>query len=106
MFRMTRVMAAFAVSAALSMLSLPTQGAEPAGPNVTKIDSFLCKDVIRMTGEDRVIALSLLHGYYLGKKGAKEYQPSKLAQVSDDFVEYCLDHPQEQALSSFGRLAK
>ncbi len=106
MSKMSRMIVSLAIATTSLMLPLGAQAAEAAGPSVTKMNSFLCKDIMRMSGEDRVIALSLLHGYYLGKKGATEYQPGKLSQMSDDFVEYCLEHPNDQALGSFAKFAK
>lgn len=70
------------------------------------LNAFLCKDVMRMTGEDRSIAIAVLHGYVLGKKGATTYVPNALGGVTDQFLDYCLDHPSEKALPSFEKLAK
>lgn len=106
MSKMSRMIVSLAIATTSLMLPLGAQAAETAGPSVTKMNSFLCKDIMRMSGDDRMIALSLLHGYYLGKKGATEYQPAKLSQMSDDFVEYCLEHPGDQALGSFAKFAK
>ena len=65
-----------------------------------------CKDVMRLSGSDRDIALAFVHGYMLGKKGTTKYEVETLAQITDQFIDYCLDHPAENALQSFEKLAK
>jgi hypothetical protein len=42
----------------------------------------------------------------LGKKDAVSYDPTKLGKVTDEFIEYCLDHPGDKALATFEKLAK
>ena len=65
-----------------------------------------CKDVMRLSGSDRDIALAFAHGYRLGKKGTTVYEVEALAQITDRFIDYCLDHPAENALQSFEKIAK
>jgi hypothetical protein len=64
-----------------------------------------CKDVMRLSGSDRDIALAFAHGYVLGRKGTTQYDVDALAQVTDRFIDHCLDHPAENALRSFEKLA-
>lgn len=78
--------------------------AEP--PKSGDLGEFLCKDVMRMSGEDRQIALGAMHGYLLGKKGTTKYVPDELAKASDAFTEHCLDHPGEKALASLAKFVK
>ncbi len=66
----------------------------------------LCKDVMRMSGQDREVAVALAHGYVLGKKGTTQYVIQTLAQITDQFFDYCLDHPTENALQSFEKIAR
>ena len=70
------------------------------------LERYLCKDLMRMSGDDRVIALSALHGYTLGRKGTTKYVPSELSKTSDAFVEHCLSNPNDKALQAFTKLAK
>ena len=70
------------------------------------LENFLCKDVMRMSGEDRVIATSVLHGYTLGKKGTTKYVVADLSKITDSFVEHCLNNPNDKALQAFAKLAK
>ena len=93
----------FATAIALCMLS----GNGLAEPNDTKRDfsNLACKDVMRLSGTDRDIALAFTHGYMLGKKGTTEYDVDALAQVTDRFIDHCLDHPADNALQSFEKIA-
>ncbi len=65
-----------------------------------------CKEVMRLSGSDRDISLAFAHGYMLGKKGTTQYEVEALAQITDEFIDYCLDHPAENALQSFEKFAK
>lgn len=107
MFKRTQLMLS-ATLVATSFLIVPSVQAETtaAKEQVTKMDAFLCKDIMRLSSDERAIALGVLHGYYLGKAGATQYVSSKLGKQSDDFIEYCLDHPNDQALSTFAKFAK
>jgi hypothetical protein len=65
-----------------------------------------CKEVMRLSGEERDLAIAFAHGYMLGKKGTTKFEVEALAQVTDQFIDYCLDHPAENALASFEKFAK
>lgn len=65
------------------------------------INDYLCKDVMRMTGEDRSVSLGILHGYMLGVKGTTKFNHAELLGITDRFVENCLDNPQSKALEVF-----
>ncbi len=65
-----------------------------------------CKDVMRLSGEDREIALALVHGYVLGKKGTTKYDVETLAQITDRFIDHCLDNPKDNALAAFEKIAR
>ena len=70
------------------------------------LETYLCKDVMRTSGDDRLIALGLLHGYILGKKNTVKWVSADLGKVTDSFVEHCLSNPNENALQAFTKLAK
>lgn len=70
------------------------------------LSNYLCKDVMILSGEDREIALALVHGYRLGKKNTTRYVPEELAIATDNFMDYCLDHPKDNALAAFEKIAK
>jgi len=94
------------IPAALVALSLLYAPAGAAESEVIDITSDLCKDVMRIHDEDRAVTLGVLHGYMLGKKNATRFVADDLAKVSDQFIEYCLDNPNEKAMASFEKLAK
>lgn len=74
--------------------------------NSKDLNDFLCKDVMRLTGSERENALALLHGYSLGKNNTTEYQIEALAAVTDNFIDHCLDNPDDKALAAFEKIAK
>ena len=61
---------------------------------------------MRLSGQDRDVALALAHGYVLGRKGTTKYEIEVLAQITDKFIDYCLDNPKANALEAFERIAK
>jgi len=71
-----------------------------------RIDEVSCKDIMRTSGENRVTALAILHGYMLGKRGVTTIDAQAMGQTSDQFIEHCLDHPDDAALSSFETISK
>lgn len=107
MFKLGEVLAA---AAAMAVLSLPTGGAFAAQPqgekDVRDLGSSSCKEVMRLSGQDRDVALALAHGYVLGKKGTTKYEIEVLAQITDKFIDYCLDNPKANALDAFETIAK
>ena len=110
--RIRSLMSAAAVAASLLLVAghgvAQTSSAKAPGKSdqADDLDRYLCKDVVRMTGDDRIIALSALHGYMLGKKGTTKYVPAELSRISDAFVEHCLTNPNDKALQAFSKLAK
>ncbi len=70
------------------------------------LNVFLCKDIMRLSGSERENALALVHGYRLGKMGATQYDIETLSDLTDRFIDYCLDNPNDKALASFEKLGK
>ena len=81
-----------------------TNAGDPKGSK--DLSSYACKDVMRLSGAERDIALALLHGYRLGKKDTTQFETGALARATDSFLDYCLDHPDENALAAFAKVAK
>lgn len=102
MSKLTRPLVAAAL-VALSMLHWPAGAAEG---DELDINDYLCKDIMRMSDNERAISLGVLHGYRMGKKGATRFVSEDLSEMSNDFIEYCLDNPHEKALASFEKVAK
>ncbi len=77
------------------------------GPETSrKVSQFTCKDIMRMDGDDRDIAIAFLHGYLLGSKKADEFHTTTLAAATDQFIETCLDNPKRQALEIMQQATK
>lgn len=70
------------------------------------LNEYSCKDVMRLSGQDRDVALALTHGYVLGKKGTTKFEVDALAGITDKFIDYCLDNPKANALEAFERIAR
>ena len=85
-----------------------TQAQPDPNPDARTVDleTHLCKDVMRTSGDDRLIALALLHGYVLGSKGTTKWVSAELGKVTDAFVEHCLSNPNDVALQALAKLAK
>jgi hypothetical protein len=95
------------VAAAITVLILASSAALGDEPSTSKdLKTYTCKDAMRLSGEERVIALALLHGYNLGKKNTTQFNTEAMARVTDSFIDYCLDHPAEKALESFEKVSK
>jgi hypothetical protein len=74
--------------------------------NKKDLSEFLCKDVMRLSGSERENALALVHGYRLGKMNTTQYEIENLSDLTDRFIDYCLDNPNDKALASFEKLGK
>ena len=97
--------AALLVGGSFVLAEEPTEpAAAPEAPR--DLNDYLCKDLMRLSGSERESALALVHGYRLGKKDTTQFQVDELAALTDSFIEYCLDHPDDKALASFEKLAK
>jgi hypothetical protein len=90
-----------AVSAAISLLVATS--VLNAG-EMNDLNDFSCKDVMRLSGEERDISIAFVQGYMLGKSKDTKYDIEKLAGITDAFIDYCLDHPSEKALTSFEKV--
>jgi len=90
---------------ALPLLHAPA-GATEDEDRVVELNTYLCKDIMRMSGEERSVALAAYHGYVLGKKGATSISIGALNKISNNFIEQCLDNPHEKALATFEKLAQ
>lgn len=97
------LVAAFAVVTTLAFPA-PVPAADSLGADDLTVHT--CKDVMRLSGEDREIALALVHGYVLGKKGTTKYDVETLAQITDRFIDHCLDNPKDNALAAFEKIAR
>ena len=97
---------AAATLAALSLAGTNALAAEPPSQNARDLRDNTCKDVMRLSGQDRDVALALAHGYVLGKKGTTKFEIDRLALITDKFIDHCLDNPKDNALAAFEKIAK
>jgi len=93
-----------AVTSALFVGGSAALAEEPS--NKKDLSEFLCKDVMRLSGSERENALALVHGYRLGKMGTTQYDIETLSDLTDRFIDHCLDNPNDKALASFEKLGK
>ena len=103
------IAAALFVGGSLVLAEEPTgQAAAPeAAPAAPRdLNDYLCKDVMRLSGSDRESALALVHGYRLGKQNTTQFEVAALSELTDRFVEHCLDNPADKALAVFEKLGK
>ena len=74
----------------------------PAGAQAEKdrtVEQYLCKDVMRESGENRDVAIAFLHGFLLGKSGKSNFNVDTLRKQSDQFIEVCLEKPGDRAIN-------
>ena len=97
--RMLAVAAAAVLGSAVNIA-----GAQPQADRT--VDQYTCKDLMRDGGPTREIAVAFLHGYLLGKAGGSRFNLETLSKQTDDFVERCLDNPNEKALDAMMAVKK
>jgi hypothetical protein len=100
---MSKTRIAVAIAAAL----LAGLGVNPVWAQDTKdraVEQYLCKDVMRDSGANRDVAIAFLHGFLLGKSGNSKFNLDAVRKQSDDFVEFCLSHPDEKAVDVMAKI--
>jgi hypothetical protein len=93
-----------AVTSALLIGGLAIAAEEPSTQKDLSV--FVCKDVMRLSGSERENSLAFVHGYRLGKMDTTKYEIETLADLTDRFIDYCLDNPNDNALAVFEKLGK
>lgn len=101
----TRFLPAAAAVMTFILFSTAAGAAEPTDGK-RDFGTLSCKDIMRLSGEDRDIALAFAHGYRLGKMNTTRYDVDTLAQITDRFIDYCLDNPKDNALAAFEKIAR
>ena len=76
------------------------------GQEERDLNNYVCKDVMRMSGNNRDLAIGVLHAFLLGKKGTTQFEVSTLSEATDEFIEYCLDHPNDKALGVMEKMTQ
>ena len=65
----------------------------------TDIGDATCREVLTLSGEEKDFVIVFLHGYVLGTTGATSYNTDALADITDAFLNSCIDRPEESALT-------
>ena len=60
---------------------------------------------MRESGTNRDVAIAFLHGFLLGKSGSTKFNIDALHKHSTDFIERCLDNPNEKAIDAMSKVA-
>jgi hypothetical protein len=95
------------VVAVSAVLSLGFSGIAYAGDAKMKnVSEFLCKDILRTSGEDRDIAVAFMHGYLLGKSGKDAFNRDTLSAATDGFIEACLNNTGAVAVDTLRKQLK
>ncbi|UCG98678.1 MAG: hypothetical protein JSW31_06460 [Burkholderiales bacterium] len=105
MFKFNTGVITVAALTALSFAGTSALAADPPSQNARDLKDNTCKDVMRLSGQDRDVALALAHGYVLGKKGTTKFEIDRLALITDKFIDHCLDNPKDNALAAFEKIA-
>ena len=100
MIRTRALVRAFALA-----LALGAAGGAPAQDS-RNVNQYSCKDIMRIGGDERDLAIAFLHGYLLGKSGNETYSPDALAEATDRFIEHCLDNPGDTAVKALAGAIK
>ena len=96
------------MTAAITTVLLIGTTTAPAEEESTQKDltDFVCKDIMRLSGSERENTLALAHGYRLGKMNTTTYEIEVLSDLTDRFIDHCLDNPNDKALAAFEKLGK
>lgn len=62
-------------------------------------NTYKCMDVMKLWGRKKKMALSILHGYFLGKRQIENFSLNRLNNSFKKFTQYCLDHPKDIAVN-------
>lgn len=81
-------------------------GAQAQPPAERTVEQYRCKDILRDGGAPREVAVAFLHGFLLGKSGSSRFNIETLMRQTDDFIERCLDNPNEAAMTAMMAVKK
>ncbi|WP_407635141.1 HdeA/HdeB family chaperone [Thiocapsa marina] len=70
------------------------------------LEELACKDVMRLSGNQREYALAFVHGDRLVKMNTTQYEIEVLAAMTDQYIDHCLDNPKDNALATFEKIGK
>src|SRR5450432_3972261 len=88
------------IGAAVLLVGFGLGSASAQGTKDHAIEQYACRDVMRESGGNRDVAIAFLHGFLLGKSGSSKFNVDDLRKQSDDFIERCLNNPDEKAVDA------
>ena len=88
-----------AIALSLAVVAAQTSPADAQPAKDRTVEQYLCKDVMRESGENRDVAIAFLHGFLLGKSGKSNFNVDTLRKQSDQFIEACLEKPGDRAIN-------
>lgn len=91
---------------ALALLAASVASPAMADESDKNLAEYTCKDVMLFSGRDRDVAISVLHGFVLGKSGKTTFNTETMSAGTDRFMDYCLDNPGKKALESMEKAMK
>jgi hypothetical protein len=95
-----------AASAIFLFVALGASCAFAQSGTARTVDQYTCKDVMREHGDNRDVTIAFLHGYLLGKSVNATFDIDALHKQTSAFIEYCLDHPTEKAVTAMAMIKK
>jgi len=101
---MKSVVNMFVISSVLVLGFAGTAGA--SNEESKSINDYLCKDILRASGNDRDIAIAFMHGYLMGKSGEHVINKPRLSKATDDFIEACLGDANSKAITTLKKQIK
>jgi HdeA/HdeB family len=93
-----------AMCAAILLAAFGLGHASAQTADMRTIEQYSCKDVMREHGGNRDVTIAFLHGYLLGKSGSATFDLDALHKRTSDFIEHCLDNPNEIAVDAMSAL--
>jgi len=70
-------------------------------PVVVDLKTQTCRTLLRMPGDERDFTIIFYHGFMSGKKNNTLFNGPELSEITDQIIDYCIDHPNDELLKVF-----
>jgi hypothetical protein len=101
--QLTKIIASTLLITTGSITLLFAQEAHGSLPNPLDLTKLDCRTLLQMNGDERNLTLAFYHGLISGKNDEMVIERTNLSQVTDNVIDYCIDHPQDTIISVFKR---
>jgi hypothetical protein len=102
----TRILSLLAVTTLfLQSAAGLAETSKPAAKDAA-LDQLGCRTLLRIGGDERAFTLMYLHGFVSGKNSQMYLDVQTLAEVTDQVIEHCIDHPADKLLPVFEKYRK